>query len=129
MTRLEDQLRAALQHEEPPAGFADRVLARAAKQDERRERSLWFQFRNMFAVHRLGWAAAAVAIVVVASGLGVRVEEQRRAEGEAAKRQVMLALRITGEKWQVAAKEISGKTETQTDQSHRDTHPDTENQE
>ncbi len=129
MTRLEDQLRAALQHEEPPAGFADRVLALAAKQDERRERSLWFQFRNMFAVHRLSWAAAAVAIVVVASGVGIRVEEQRRAEGEAAKRQVMLALRITGEKWQVAAKEISGKTDTRTDQSHRNTHPDRENQE
>ncbi len=95
----------------------------------RRVRSLWFQFRNMFAVHRLRWAAAAVALVAVASGVGLRVEEQRRAEGEAAKRQVMLALRITGEKWQVAAKEISGKTDTRTDLSRRNTHPDTENQE
>ena len=129
MTRLEDQLRAALQHEEPPAGFADRVLGLAAERDERRERSLWFQFRSMFAVHRLSWAAAAVVIVVVASGVGLRIQEERRVEGEAAKRQVMLALRITGEKWQVAAKEISGKTDTQSDQSHRDTHPDTENQE
>ena len=59
MTRLEDQLRAALQHEEPPAGFADRVLGLAAERDERRERSLWFQFRSMFAVRRLSWAAAA----------------------------------------------------------------------
>jgi len=125
MTRLEDELRAALQREEPPDGFADRLLALAAERVQQRERSLWFQFRNMFAVHRLSWAAAVVAIVVVASGVGLRVEEQRRAEGEAAKRQVMLALRITGEKWQVAAKEISGKTDTQNDQSHRDT----ENQE
>ena len=91
--------------------------------------SLWFQFRSMFAVHRLSWAAAVVVIVVVASGVGLRIQEDRRVEGEAAKRQVMLALRITGEKWQVAAKEISGKTDTQSDQSHRDTHPDTENQE
>ena len=83
----------------------------------------------MFAVHRLSWAAAVVVIVVVASGVGLRIQEDRRVEGEAAKRQVMLALRITGEKWQVAAKEISGKTDTQSDQSHRDTHPDTENQE
>jgi hypothetical protein len=125
MTRLEDQLRAVLQHEEPPAGFTDRVLAQAGKRGERRERSLWFQFRNMFAIHRLSWAAAVVAMVVVASGVGLHIQEQRRAEGEAAKRQVMLALRITGEKWQVAAKEISGKTDTQTDQSHRNT----ENQE
>jgi hypothetical protein len=128
MTRLEDQLRAALQHEEPPAGFADRVLGLAAERDVRRERSLWFQFRSMFAVNRLSWAAAVVVIVVVASGVGLRIQEDRRVEGEAAKRQVMLALRITGEKWQVAAKEISGKTDTQS-QSHRDTHPDTENQE
>jgi hypothetical protein len=124
MTRFEDQLRAALQREEPPAGFADRVLAIAAERDQRRERSRWFHFKNMFAVPRLRWAAAVVAIVVV-SGVGVRVEEQRRAEGEAAKRQVMLALRITSQKWQVAAKEIGGKTGTRTDQSHRDT----ENQE
>ena len=100
MTRLEDQLRAALQQEEPPAGFADRVLGLAAEQDERRERSLWFQFRSMFAVRRLSWAAAAVALVVVASGVGLRIQEERRVEGEAAKRQVMLALRITSEKWQ-----------------------------
>ena len=129
MTRFEDQLRAALQNEEPPTGFADRVLAQAAERDERRKRSLWFQVRNMFVVRRLSWAAAAVAIVVVASGVGIRVEEERRAEGEAAKRQVMLALRITGEKWQVAAREISSKTDTRTDPSHRDTQPDTENQE
>jgi hypothetical protein len=125
MTRLEDQLRAVLQHEEPPAGFTDRVLAQAAERGERRERSLWFQFRNLFAIHRLSWAAAVVAMVVVASGVGLHIQEQRRAEGEAAKRQVMLALRITGEKWQVAAKEIGGKTDTQTDQSHHNT----ENQE
>jgi hypothetical protein len=129
MTRLEDQLRAALQHEEPPAGFADRVLGLAAEQERRRGRSFWFQFRNMFAVRRLSWTAAVVTIAVVASGVGLRIQEQRRAEGEAAKRQVMLALRITGEKWQVAAKQIGGKTDTQTDQPHSDTHPDTENQE
>ena len=46
-------------------------------------------------------------------------------EGEAAKRQVMLALRITSAKWQVAAKEISGKSNARTDVPRRDT----ENQE
>jgi hypothetical protein len=122
MTRLDNQLRAALQREEPPAGFANRVLALAADRERKREQSLWFQFRSMFAIRSLRWAAAAVAVVVVASGAGIHVQEQRRAEGEAAKRQVMLALRITGEKWQVAAKEISGKS---TDQSHRNS----ENQE
>jgi hypothetical protein len=116
MTRLEDELRAALQREEPPVGFADRVLALAAS----RKRNLWVRLTDAFAVPRLRWATAVIAVLVMASGVGIRIQEQRRAEGEAAKRQVMLALRITSEKWQVAAKEISGK-DTRIDQSHRDT--------
>lgn len=117
MTHLEDQLRAALEHEDPPTGFADRVLTLAA----RSERTLWSRLTGAYAVTRLRWASAiVVAVLVIASGVGVRVQEQRRAEGEAAKRQVMLALRITSEKWQVAAKEISGK-DTRSDDSHRNT--------
>jgi hypothetical protein len=116
MTRLENELHAALQREEPPAGFTERVLALAA----RRERTVWARFTDAFSVPLVRWASAVVAVVVIASGVSIRIQEQRRAEGEAAKRQVMLALRITSEKWQVAAKEISGK-DTRTDQSHRDT--------
>lgn len=118
MTRLEDQLRSALQREDPPAGFTDRVLALAS----RRERTPWVRLADAFSVPRLRWATAVVAVLVIASGVGVHIQEQRRAEGEAAKRQVMLALRITSEKWQVAAKEISGKDkDTRTDQSDRNT--------
>jgi len=124
MTRLEQELRAALQRQEPPDGFADRVLALAAEQEARHERNLWTRFKQLFAVPRLRWAAAVVAVLVIASGVGIRVEEQRRAEGEAAKRQVMLALRITSEKWQVAAKEIGGKN-SRTEAPHSNT----ENQE
>lgn len=124
MTRLEQELRAALQRQEPPPGFADRVLAIAAEQEKRHEQHLWTRFKQLFAVPRLRWAAALVGVLVIASGVGIRVEEQRRAEGEAAKRQVMLALRITSEKWQVAAKEISGKNVR-----NEDTHGNTENQE
>ncbi len=124
MTRLEHELRAALQRQEPPAVFADRVLALAAEQENRHQRNLWIRFKHAFVVPRLRWAAAVVAVLVIASGIGIRVEDQRREEGEAAKRQVMLALRITSEKWQVAAKEISGKTARS-----EDTHSNTENQE
>ena len=116
MTRLEDELRAALQREEPPIGFPDRVLALSA----RRERNLWARLADAFAMPRLRWATSVVAVLVTATGIGIRIQEHRRAEGEAAKRQVMLALRITSEKWQVAAKEISGK-DARTDQFHRDT--------
>ena len=45
MTDLDNDLKHALQREEPPAGFADRVLSRVAEppQTERRARTLPFQ--------------------------------------------------------------------------------------
>jgi len=73
---LEEQLRAALQRKEPPAGFRDRVV-RAA-----RERSPWRR------------VAAAAVLMAVLGGTTVRYVEQRR-EGERAKEQVLQALRIT----------------------------------
>jgi hypothetical protein len=46
------------------------------------------------------WAAAAVLAVAVAGGVWYRAEQRRQAEGEAAKRQVLLSLRIAGAKLQ-----------------------------
>jgi hypothetical protein len=47
------------------------------------------------------WATAAALVIVVggvSGGLWYRAEEQRRAEGEEARRQVLLSLQITGSK-------------------------------
>lgn len=118
MTRLEEQLRAALKREDPSPDFTARVLSRVAKQPEKRTAGAWLH--EMLAVPRLRWATAAVAAIVIAAGVGVHVEEQRRAEGEAAKQQVMLALRITSEKWRVAAKEIDSNTGDRGGNSRRD---------
>ncbi len=95
MSRLEDALREALRREEPPEGFAERVLEAArGRRGEAAVRRRWFE------MPRLRWAAAfaAVAIILSAGGLEYRKQREERIEAERAKEQVMLALRITGTK-------------------------------
>ena len=76
MDELERQLREAFEREEPPEGFAERVLERT------RARSRMPR-----------WLAAAAAVLIFAGGYGYRWEQ-----GQAAKRQVLLALRMTSAK-------------------------------
>ncbi len=79
MDDLENQLRRAFAPEDPPAGFAARVMART-----RREKRM--------ATPR--WVAAAAAVLVLAgAGYGYRQHQ-----GEMAKREVLLAFRIASAK-------------------------------
>ncbi|HMD71208.1 MAG TPA: hypothetical protein VKF41_07685 [Bryobacteraceae bacterium] len=82
---LEEELRKALRREEPPAGFAERVLARAAAQAEEPARR-WWRFPRM----RLA-TLAACAVLLVAAGAGYR-----QWQGETAKQKTLLALGIAG---------------------------------
>jgi type VI protein secretion system component VasF len=77
MDDLEEQLRRALQREDPPEGFADRVIERT---HARRRAPRWL-------------AAAAAVLVVAGAGYGYRWQQ-----GEKAKREVLLAFRITSAK-------------------------------
>lgn len=106
MSRMEDHLREALRREEPPEGFAGRVMARieAARQPERTERREWWW--TAFRGPRLRWAAALASLALVAGGIEYR-RDQRRIEGEHAKEQVMLALRITGSKLRIAQAKVN----------------------
>ena len=97
MSRLDDELRNALRREEPSPGFAGRVLAGVAAAERRRR---WWMLPHM------RWAAAAAAVVVLAGGVEVERERRVRAEGEYAKQQVMLALRITGSKLRFVKEKI-----------------------
>jgi hypothetical protein len=85
MTDFEDQLRKALKREEPSPFFEARVVA--AAQRDARSRSTILRWR---------WMSAIAAGVLVMTGV---VFEHRRAEererGEAAKAQLLLALKIT----------------------------------
>ncbi|MGA7239795.1 MAG: hypothetical protein WBY44_29215 [Bryobacteraceae bacterium] len=77
MNDLEDQLRRAFEREDPPEGFADRVIERTRA---RRGMARWM-------------ATAAAVLVLAGAGYGYRWQQ-----GEKAKREVLLAFRITSAK-------------------------------
>ena len=104
MKRMEDELRQALRRHSPPEGFADRLLAEAARRPTggraRRNR------RRAFGWSALRWAF--VAAVVVAMIAGARYQSRRieAARGEAAKEKLVLALRITAAELQFAQEKV-----------------------
>lgn len=101
MNRLEDELRNALRREAPPPGFTDRVLARAAEQ----KRS--WSFAALFGMRAMRWAVAgALALVMVGAGFEYQKQREERVRGEAARAQVLLALRIAGTKLRFAQEKV-----------------------
>lgn len=101
MNELEEQLRGALTRSDAPQGFVERVLARAVS--DREQRVPFWRWPV------LRWAAVAVLVAVtLAGGFEYRVhrQEQERAEAVVAKRQVMVALRITGAKLRIAQEKV-----------------------
>jgi hypothetical protein len=135
MNRFDDELRLALRREEPSPDFTDRVMARIAelqKQEKPREKirrggegetggqgdkngRSWLQtLAEVFRPPRMKWAmAGAMGVVLLIVGFGLhRYRENERlrlaeiAEGERAKEQVMLAMRIASAKLNVAQKKV-----------------------
>jgi hypothetical protein len=92
MKDLDGELRHALRREEPPAGFAERVMRKTAPTPK------------LSFVH---WAAAAALVAAVAGGFDYIAKEKERAEGEAAKDRVVLALQIAGSKLQLVQTKIN----------------------
>jgi hypothetical protein len=102
MKRLEEDLGKAFERMEPPAGFAERVMARVAAAEHDKRRTPW-TWLGLFQTPALRWAATgALCVALTAGGISLRREQVRRERGEYAKEQLMLALRITGSKLQVA---------------------------
>lgn len=101
MRNLDDELRHALGREEAPAGFADRVIERAGRPPRRQSSPAFVR-----------WAAAAMIVGALAGADQYRAIQNAREDrlrGEAAKEQVLQALRIAGSKLhfvQVKIKEI-----------------------
>jgi hypothetical protein len=101
MNRLENKLREVLKREEPPAGFADRVLARTIETKP----NAW---TGIFARRGLQWRlAGALCLALVFGGIEYRHVQEERARGEAAKEQLMLALRIAGDQMQFVQSKIN----------------------
>lgn len=102
MKRLEEELGKAFERVDPPAGFAERVMARAAAAERSKARTAW-TWLGFYQMPALRWAATgALCAALAAGGIFVRREELRRERGEQAKEQLMLALRIAGSKLQIA---------------------------
>ena len=101
MDRLEQQLRQALGREDPPPGFAARVLARIAAGGNKEVGEKWWRRFFGYPV----WSAAlagGLACLILLGGMmlmGGVARRQRQAQekmrGEAAKNQLLLALQIT----------------------------------
>ena len=93
---MHDELRDALRRVEPPAGFAERVLRRAAEQPAPPSRPPVVSATQ--AVSR--WAIAATVVAAIGGSLWYRADERRKQEGEEARRQVLLSLSIAANKLQ-----------------------------
>jgi hypothetical protein len=90
MNPLDDELRRSLRRVDAPEGFADRVRARIETP------------ATIAPVTNSGWVKTALALAatlaIVAGGTWYRAQEQRRAQGEEAKRQVLRSLNIASSK-------------------------------
>jgi len=107
--RTEAALKRALRREPAPDDFADRVLACVAEPNSaearRGHRGSWLR---VFAQPLVRWATAgALAAALVAGGLHYRQVQAERAQGEAAKQRLMLALRIASSKLQLAKSKVN----------------------
>jgi hypothetical protein len=102
MTPFEEQLKQALARQEPSADFTSRVLAEAARRDRPEETigwRAWFRASWLQALWAPAWRLAPVmAAVLVMSGVVAYREHQREVQGQAAKRQLLQAMRIAGAK-------------------------------
>lgn len=101
MSRLEDALREALKREDPGEEFTRRTLERAAALRPRE--SVW---RRWLRPPAWRWAAAGALACTLVVFSGIRYERAQRAQGEEAKQELMLALKITGTKLHATREKI-----------------------
>lgn len=97
---LETDLERALARVSPPSGFSSRVLQRIANEDVRPPLAT--------TLHRTrGWRAVAAGLLLtaIAGGWAAQRAIERR-EGERARDEVMLALRIAGSKVRTAQQHV-----------------------
>jgi hypothetical protein len=105
MSHLEDELKSALGRKEPAGDFTAKVLQRIAQPAPR---SRFDELIVLLRPPRLQWVAASLAIslIVPFAALEYRQQRQIRAQGEAAKQQLILAMRIAGTELHHARQEV-----------------------
>jgi hypothetical protein len=95
MNEFEDLLRRELRRREPPAGFAERVLARLPEKKPAQHR-----WKPLLAL------AASLAVATVGVAAGYRYHQAREA-----KQQLLLALEITAAKLEMAQAKVNALSE------------------
>jgi hypothetical protein len=113
---LEKELKRALRREDASHDFTERVMARvAAASDAKRkpaENRWWSRLLEFFRPSEVKWALAAAGLFLALATIGVHhYREQQRAaaelaEGERAKEQVMLAMKLASAKLNIAQKKV-----------------------
>lgn len=94
MNPLESHLREALRRQDPPEGFAERVIQRAQRPPRRRRPPQWL-------------VAASILGLLIPMGWGYRAyQDHRRAEAARAQAQLILALQITSQKLDLAFRHL-----------------------
>jgi hypothetical protein len=116
MSKLDDELKIALRRDQPPEGFAARVVERIHEfPGETRvivEKSGWNRLVQPLYVFRLEWlpgrwmAAGALAVALLIASVGVYRHRQEELEAERAKAQVVLALQIASAKLNIAQRKV-----------------------
>ncbi|MGH9582011.1 MAG: hypothetical protein ACRD4O_03625 [Bryobacteraceae bacterium] len=103
MTPFEKELKRALARREPAEDFAGRVLARAEERETKQTAARWHWFRWT----RMWMAAAVTALLLLPVGAGVVYRRhERMVRGEAAKQELLLALRIASSKLHDARQQV-----------------------
>jgi len=104
MTPVDEDLKAALARKEPPRGFAERVLEGIQRQQQPAgpgmTRGWWFS-------KAWAWRLAplAAALLLVTGGAMYR-EHERAVRGQAAKQELLTAVRIAGSKLHEARQHV-----------------------
>jgi hypothetical protein len=103
----DDELRIALRRVEPPAGFAERVLRRAADREAPPFAPRRGPMRRVLGGPMVRWATAAALAVAVTGAVWYRAEQRREAHGEDARRQVLVGLRIASRTLQAVEAKVN----------------------
>lgn len=108
MSPFEDQLRNALKREDPPPGFANRVIALAEDKQSWHERLF-----SRFQIPKFAFAMVAVAVLTVG---GLQYQRYQQAvedrKAEQAKERLMLAMRITSDKLSFVQQKVNPRPES-----------------
>src|SRR5438270_2634144 len=101
MSHFEDQLKKAMARQDPGTDFTARVLSKLEESKAQNPKATWPERLGLTQSWRL--APALAALLMMAGGVIYHeherlVQEERMAQGEAAKRKLLVAIHIAGTK-------------------------------